>query len=102
MNRLDDKVAVITGACGGIGNEAARLFCSAGAKVLMVDLDAAALEEAADTVDGEVSSFSGRSVTYLVVIAAPEVADVTITSTPAAGGIYAPGETISVQLTFTE
>ena len=40
MNRLDDKVAVITGACGGIGNEAARLFCSAGAKVLMVDVAA--------------------------------------------------------------
>lgn len=58
MNRLDDKVAIITGAAGGIGVAAAQLFAAAGAKVLMVDLDAGALEAAAATVDGEVSHFA--------------------------------------------
>ena len=58
MNRLDDKVAIITGAAGGIGVAAAQLFTAAGAKVLMVDRDAGALEAAAATVEGEVSHFA--------------------------------------------
>ena len=58
MNRLDDKVAIITGAAGGIGVAAAQLVAAAGAKVLMVDLEAGALEAAAATVDGEVSHFA--------------------------------------------
>jgi NAD(P)-dependent dehydrogenase (short-subunit alcohol dehydrogenase family) len=58
MNRLDDKVAIITGAAGGIGVAAAQVFTAAGAKVLMVDRDAGALEAAAATVVGEVSHFA--------------------------------------------
>ena len=60
MNRLDDKVAIITGAAGGIGVAAAQLFTAAGAKVLMVDLEAGALATAAATVDCEVSRFAAR------------------------------------------
>jgi len=44
--RLQDKVAVITGAAGNIGLQAARTFLSEGAKVVMVDRDAPALERA--------------------------------------------------------
>ena len=58
MNRLENKVAIITGAAGGIGVAAAQLFTAAGAKVLMVDRDAGALEAAAATVVGEVSHFA--------------------------------------------
>lgn len=39
MGKLDDKVAIITGAGGGIGAAAARLFAAEGAKVMLVDLD---------------------------------------------------------------
>lgn len=46
MAKLDGKVAVVTGGTGGIGLATARLFVAEGARVLLVDLDAAALEAA--------------------------------------------------------
>ena len=39
MDRLKDKVAIITGAAGGICHKASELFCQEGAKVVMVDID---------------------------------------------------------------
>lgn len=38
MNRLKDKVAIVTGAAGGIGEAIARLFAEEGAKVLATDV----------------------------------------------------------------
>ena len=51
--------------------------------------------------DGEAPSFSGRSVTNLVGVV-PSVSQVAISSTPADGEAYAPGEKVQVSLTFTE
>ena len=45
--RLDGKVCVITGAAGGMGREAALLFCSEGAKVCVADVDGQAAERTA-------------------------------------------------------
>lgn len=39
MNRLLDKVAIITGADGGICGKASELFCQEGAKIVMCDID---------------------------------------------------------------
>jgi len=39
MGRLDGKVAVITGAAGGMGREAALLFCAEGGRVCVADVD---------------------------------------------------------------
>ena len=47
MGRLDGKVAVITGAGGGMGREAAILFSEEGAQVCVADIDGAAAEESA-------------------------------------------------------
>ena len=43
MGKLDSKVAIITGAGGGIGQAAARLFAAEGAKLMLVDLNEEAL-----------------------------------------------------------
>jgi NAD(P)-dependent dehydrogenase (short-subunit alcohol dehydrogenase family) len=45
--RLDGKVAVITGAGGGMGREAALLFSAEGASVCVADVDGAAAEATA-------------------------------------------------------
>ena len=39
MGKLDGKVAIITGAGGGIGQAAARLFAAEGAKLMLVDIN---------------------------------------------------------------
>lgn len=50
--RLEDKVAVITGAASGIGRETARRFAGEGAKVVVADLADEPGREAAEEVGG--------------------------------------------------
>jgi NAD(P)-dependent dehydrogenase (short-subunit alcohol dehydrogenase family) len=45
--RLADKAAIITGGAGGIGSATGQLFVEEGARVVLVDRDAAALAEVA-------------------------------------------------------
>ena len=47
MKSFEEKVALVTGAGGGIGLATARAFAEAGASVMMADSNAALLEEAA-------------------------------------------------------
>ncbi len=45
MKRLADKIAIVTGAGGGIGGAISRAFAEEGARVACVDVDAATAEE---------------------------------------------------------
>ena len=51
---LENKVAVVTGASGGIGREIVRVFVARGAKVLAADLNREAVEGVAADYDGQV------------------------------------------------
>ncbi|MCP3805483.1 3-oxoacyl-ACP reductase [Allokutzneria sp. A3M-2-11 16] len=53
MQRLQDRVAVITGGASGIGLATARRFAEEGARVVIVDLDSSAGEAAAKEVNGD-------------------------------------------------
>jgi NAD(P)-dependent dehydrogenase (short-subunit alcohol dehydrogenase family) len=52
VGRLDDRVAVVTGAGSGIGLASARRLAAEGARVVCVDIDANTAEAAARQVDG--------------------------------------------------
>jgi 3-oxoacyl-[acyl-carrier protein] reductase len=52
MNRLTDKITLVTGAGRGIGAAIARRFAEEGAKVVVTDLDLAVAEQVADEVGG--------------------------------------------------
>ena len=53
MGRLEDKAAIITGAAGSIGAATARRFVAEGARVVLSDLDADALERLAAELGGD-------------------------------------------------
>jgi 2-keto-3-deoxy-L-fuconate dehydrogenase len=53
MGKLDGKNAVITGAAGGMGQAACRMFCSEGARVLGADVNGVAGKELEATLKGE-------------------------------------------------
>lgn len=62
MGRLDHKYAVITGATGGVGRAACRLFCSEGASVIGVDISTEAGAELELELEAEGYDFQFRTV----------------------------------------
>ncbi len=63
MTRLSEKIAIITGGAGGIGVAAGTLFAQEGAKVLLVDLDEPALQQAVAAIDHANVSYAIADVT---------------------------------------
>ncbi|MCY7292418.1 MAG: SDR family oxidoreductase [Ferruginibacter sp.] len=53
MKKLENKVAIITGAAGSIGKITATLFLEEGAKVMLVDLDEDSLKTAVEELNNE-------------------------------------------------
>jgi NAD(P)-dependent dehydrogenase (short-subunit alcohol dehydrogenase family) len=58
MNRFEDKVAVVTGAAGGIGEAYATALAAEGAAVVVADVS----EDAGEAVAGKITAEGGRAV----------------------------------------
>jgi len=63
MVRFSEKIAVITGGAGGIGQAAARQFTVEGARVVLVDLDEAALQSVVGSIGEDKASYVVADVT---------------------------------------
>ena len=61
-NRLKDRIAIITGAARGMGFAIAKAIFDEGAKVVIVDIDAEAVEAAANSLDPQADRALGRRV----------------------------------------
>jgi len=57
MDRVRDKVAIVTGGAGGLGRAEAALLAQEGAKVVVTDIDGAAIENVA----GSINSRGGKA-----------------------------------------
>jgi NAD(P)-dependent dehydrogenase (short-subunit alcohol dehydrogenase family) len=85
VDRLVDKVAVITGAGSGIGRVAARLFADEGASVVVADIDADQAGEAA----AEIAAAGGTAVPVGVDVSDErEVADMVEVAVGRFGGLH--------------
>jgi NAD(P)-dependent dehydrogenase (short-subunit alcohol dehydrogenase family) len=70
MGRLQDKVAIITGAAGGIGSAIGRAFASEGAAVLGIDID----QDALQAMGAAVRAGKGRAATLCADVADEDTA----------------------------
>ncbi len=62
-DRLAGRTAIITGGAGGIGAATCRVFCEQGARVAIVDVDQAALDEVAESVGADLPAAEVLAVT---------------------------------------
>ncbi len=63
MVRLSEKIALITGGAGGVGQAAARQFTGEGARVVLVDRDEEALQSAVHSIGEDKASYVVADVT---------------------------------------
>lgn len=64
MKRLENKVAIVTGAAAGMGKAEAILFASQGAKVVATDIDTEALDEVVTEINDEYGTDQAIGITH--------------------------------------
>ncbi|TGT25251.1 SDR family NAD(P)-dependent oxidoreductase, partial [Mesorhizobium sp. M4B.F.Ca.ET.169.01.1.1] len=60
MGRFNGATVLITGATGGLGSGAAKAFAAEGARLVLSDLNEAALADFAATLDAETAILAGN------------------------------------------
>lgn len=58
MDKMKDRVAIVTGGCGGVGAEVSRLFAKEGASVVITDMN----DEAGEKLAGEIRESGGKAI----------------------------------------
>jgi 2-hydroxycyclohexanecarboxyl-CoA dehydrogenase len=84
VDRLANRVAIITGGAGGIGAATGLLFCEEGARVMLVDSDAEAMNAALARIRGAVPAALVEGVT--VDVGREEAADAAVSAARKAFG----------------
>ena len=69
MFRVDGKTALVTGAAGGIGLACAKALASAGADLILADIDGGRLDAAAEEIRRENGPSGGRFLTAVCDVA---------------------------------
>ncbi len=82
MSRLDNKIAIITGAASGIGKEIALVFARHGARVVIADLNQAA----ADATAAEIEAAGGQAMGVAMDVSDESAVNLGIEATIAAYG----------------
>jgi 3-hydroxybutyrate dehydrogenase len=80
--KLEDKVAIVTGAASGLGRAIAIRYASEGAKVAIADLN----KQAADVVAGEIAAAGGRALAIAMDVTSEDDVNDGVTATVAAFG----------------
>lgn len=80
MNRLEDKVAIITGAASGIGRATALLFAQHGAKVVLGDLNTDHLQQVIDEIKAQGGTAIGQATNVAEAQSVQELVELTMDS----------------------